>query len=156
MPFRIIALDPAPFAALHHLSDTELTKRNARRVVATSDPGFPCRVSLVDAAVGQTLILTHFTHQPAATPFHASHAVYVRAGAVRATPAVDEVPALFAHRMMSLRAFDFEGMMVDATVVPGADIAPAIDAMLATDAVDELHLHYAGPGCYAARAVRAA
>ena len=155
MTFRIVALDPAPFAPLFALDDAELAAHGARRDVADAKPGYPCRVSLVDAEPGETLILANFVHQPAAGPFRASHAVYVREGAVRAEPAAGEVPALLRLRTLSLRAFDAGGAMIDARLVDGHDVEAAIDAMLALPACAEVHIHYAAPGCFAARAVRA-
>ena len=54
--FVLRGLDPAPFAPLFALDDDALEACDARRVVATSKPGFPCRVSLVDAEPGEALI----------------------------------------------------------------------------------------------------
>lgn len=155
MTFRITALPRARFAPLFALDDAALAVHRARRVVADAKPGFPCRVSLVDAEPGESLILVHHEHQGADTPFRASHAIYVREQAVEATLDPGEVPALFRHRTLSLRGFDSAGMMRDATLAPGTAIEAAIDAMLANRAIAYVHLHYAAPGCYAARADRA-
>lgn len=155
MPFRISPLSRAIFAHLFALPDDALPAHGARRLVAGPDGGYPCRVSLMDAGPGERLILTHYEHQTADTPFRASHAVYVREDAVEAASARDEVPALFRSRLLSLRGFDAGGMMLDAEVAPGAALEPAIEAMLADPAIAYLHLHYAKPGCYAARVDRA-
>lgn len=155
MPFRIIALPLAPFVPLFALDDDALAARGARRVIADASPGYPCRVSLVDAAPGERLILLNHVHQPAATPFRAAHAIYVRESAVEAAPAAGEIPALFRHRTLSLRAFDAEGMMRDAALAPGDGLEDAIAALLAPPAIAAVHIHYAAPGCYAARAERA-
>lgn len=154
MPFRITALPLASFAPLFALDDAPLAARGHRRVTADAQPGFPCRVSLVDAVPGENLILAHFEHQPAATPFRASHAIYVREAAVEAHPDVDEVPALLRSRTLSLRGFDAEGMLRAADLAEGYAAEPAIEAMLADPVVAYIHLHYAGPGCYAARVDR--
>ena len=53
MTYRIQGLDPRPFDHLFGLSDDELAEHNARRVTVTNKPGFPCRVSLEDAAGGR-------------------------------------------------------------------------------------------------------
>ena len=55
----------------------------------------------------------------------------------------------------SLRAFDGKGMMKAADVVPGTAIENMIAEMFANDATEYLHVHYAKPGCYAARVDRA-
>ena len=155
MPFRISALPAAPFAPLFRLSDAELARLGALRRVADRTPGFPCRVSLRDAEPGETVILVHHEHQPADTPYRAGHAIYVREGAVEARPAVGEVPEVLRRRLLSVRAFDADGMMTAADVVDGGALEPAIERMLADPAVAYLHLHNAKPGCYVARVDRA-
>ncbi len=80
--FQIQALPAAPFTPLFELPEDELAARGAVRRVADAKPGFPCRVSLADAEPGETVILAHYEHQPADSPFRASHAVYVRKDAV--------------------------------------------------------------------------
>src|SRR5262249_56773218 len=92
--------------------------RGARRRIADAKPGLPCRVSLTDAEPGQEVILAHFEHQPADTPFRASHAIYVRPGE-KTYDAVDEVPEQLRLRLLSVRAFAAEGMMVGADVGDG-------------------------------------
>jgi len=154
MSFRIAALDPAPFAPLFALPDEELARRNARRMIVTESPGTPCRVSLVDAAPGEEVILANHTHLDAPTPYRASHAVFVRRDAVRAEPAADEVPDMLRRRTLSLRAFDGAAMLVAAELAEGTDLAPALDRLLADPAVAHVDIHFARPGCYAARAIR--
>lgn len=153
--FQILPLPYAPFAHLFALTDDDLAARRARRVVADGFPGFPCRVSLEDAQPGETLVLVHHTHQSAESPYHASHAVYVRAGANEACPAPGEVPPVLLRRPISLRAFDAAGMMRAADLAEGEAVGPAIECLLAISEAAEVHLHNAKPGCYAARVVRA-
>ncbi len=155
MTFRIIALDPAPFVPLFALSDAELAACNARRVTATENPGFPCRVSLVDAALGETLILANYAHLSGPTPYASTHAVYVRPGAQPAQPAPGEIPEVLARRLLSVRAFDVAQMMIDADVVDGRNVASHLEGLFARAEVDFVHLHNAKPGCFAAAAVRA-
>jgi hypothetical protein len=152
--FQIRALAYEPFAPLFALSDEALRAHRAVRRVVDRTPGFPCRVSLRDAEPGETVLLVHYEHQPADTPYRAGHAIYVRAGAVEATPAVGEVPDVLRRRLLSVRAFDEAGMMLGADVVDGGDLAPAIERFFGDPLVAYLHLHNAKPGCYAARVDR--
>ena len=159
MPFQIRALPASTFAPLFALSDDELRARGAVRQTADRTPGFPCRVSLADAEPGETVILVHHAHHDVDTPYRSGHAVYVREvavrdGAVEVQPAPGEVPDVLRRRLLSVRAFDAAGMMVDADVVHGGGLEPVIDAMFARDDVAYLHLHNAKPGCYAARVDR--
>jgi FAD/FMN-containing dehydrogenase len=153
MSFRITGLPAERFAGLFSLSDQELAARGALRRIADGE-GYPCRISLTDAEPGQVLILTHFEHQPADTPYRASHAIYVRAGE-KTYDAVDQVPEQLRRRLLSLRAFDGKGMMVGADVVDGRELEGVIDRLFADQRADYLHVHYAKPGCYAARVDRA-
>jgi hypothetical protein len=155
MSFRISALPAAPFAHLYGLPDEELRRHGAVRRVADRQPGFPCRVSLKDADVGDSLLLLNHEHLSADSPYRASHAIYVREGARQAHPAVGEVPQVLRSRLLSVRAYDEAGMMVVADVVDGTAVEGVIETMLAQPEVAYLHLHNAKPGCYAARVDRA-
>jgi hypothetical protein len=155
MSFRITGLDPAPFRHLYGLSDEELAGRGAKRCVADQKPGFPDRVELRDAEPGESVLLINHTHQPADTPYRASHAIFVREGAERAYSAVDVVPEPLRGRPISLRAFDGDHMMVDADLVDGRELESLIERLLADPKVSYLHAHYARRGCFAARIERA-
>lgn len=155
MSFQIHALPIDAFAPLFALSDDALRDRDIRRVVADGRPVYPCRVSLQDAAEGERLLLLPHAHHVVDTPYRASGPVYVREAAIEATPDVDEVPALLRARLLSLRAYDARGMMVWADVRPGTKLEAGLDELFALERTDYIHLHYAKPGCYACRAVRA-
>jgi hypothetical protein len=154
MAFQITALDHHRFTRLFELSDGELAENMAVRQTATTKPGFPCRVSLADAEVGEELILVNYEHQPSNSPYRAAHAIFVRKGFEQSRPAVGEVPELFRGRALSLRAFNDQGMIVAADVVEGDDLGPALDRLLANQTAAYAHIHFAKFGCYAARADR--
>ena len=155
MAFRIHALEAVHFAPLFALSDEALHEGGACRVTADESPGYPCRVSLADAEVGERLILTHFEHQPADSPYRASHAIFVREGAEQAVPGVDEVPESLASRLLSVRAFDARRFLLKGDVIDGRALGACVERLFADHRVDCLHVHNAGPGCYAARVTRA-
>jgi Protein of unknown function (DUF1203) len=153
--FVIRGLDPAQFEPLFDLSDDALVGRSARRMTATAKPGFPCRVTLEDAEPGETVILANFEHLPVDSPFRSRHAIFVREGASERAEYRNAVPAQFCSRMLSIRAFDDAGMMVEADLVDGQALEPAIDRLFADPAVAYLHAHFAKPGCFAGRIDRA-
>lgn len=153
--FQLVAIDPAPFAPLFALSDAELRTHGAIRRVADERPGFPCRVSLQDAEIGEELLLLPYAHQTAASPYRASGPIYVRRGALQRTLGPGEVPDVVARRLISLRAYDADDLMIAATVCDGDRAAAAIDEFFARDAVAYVHLHNAKQGCYSCKAVRA-
>jgi len=154
MSFRITGLPAEPFHALFALPDEALAARSAVRVIADARPGFPCRISLTDAEPGEQVILTHFEHHAVASPFRASHAIYVRDGE-RRFDAIDQVPEQLRLRMLSVRAFDAAGMLTGADLADGAQLEAAIARLFDDARAAYLHVHYAVPGCYAARVDRA-
>jgi hypothetical protein len=155
MSYRIKGLAAEPFRPLFLLSDEELEERGARRTIADEKPGFPCRVSLTDAEPGERLILLSYDHLPAHSPYRARGPIFVREAAMQAFDGTDKLPDVFRGRLLSVRAYDADGMMLDADVVEGADAERLIERFLARDDVDMLHVHYARRGCYACRVERA-
>jgi hypothetical protein len=155
MSFRIHALPYEPFAALFKLSDADLAQAGATRMVVDTRPGSPCRVSLTDAEPGETVVLVNFEHQPANSPYRASHAIFIRENAEQAFPRVGEVPEVLSSRLISVRAFDERHYLIAADVVEGSKLGEAIPVMLETPEVAYLHLHNAKPGCFAASVTRA-
>ena len=153
MNFTVHGLSPEPFRPLYGLSEQDLAKQLARRVVVNGR-GFPERVELRDAEPGETLLLVNFEHQSADTPYRSSHAIYVREGATEAWSG-NHLPEVMRKRLLSLRGFSGDGMMIDADVVEGQDAEPVIERLLGDPRIDYIHAHYARPGCYAARIDRA-
>jgi Protein of unknown function (DUF1203) len=145
---QITGLDPAPFASLF-TDDAALAARNGRRVIADAPIGFPCRVSLEDAQPGDELVLVNYAHHVVDTPYRASGPIYVRRGAKQFSS--NALPAMLRKRLLSVRAYDATGILVEADVCPGSDVDPLIARMLADEAVGYLHVHLAKPGCFACR-----
>jgi hypothetical protein len=152
--FRLVGVDPAPFAGLFDLDDEALRARSARRRVATAAQGFPCRISLQDAAVGEELLLLSFEHLAEDSPYRASGPIYVRRGAQPRELAPGEVPPYVSARQISLRGYSARHLMVDAVVCDGAEVATQIEQMFADPKIAYAHLHNARPGCYSCRAER--
>jgi hypothetical protein len=155
MSYRVIGLDPAEFSHLFNLPDAALAAQGAMRHVVDAKPGFPDRIGLRDMEIGETALLLNYTHQPADTPYRASHAIFVAEGAGQAAELIGEVPDVMRIRTMSLRAFNKEGEMLDADLAADGEIEPMILRLFAKPEVAYLHAHYAKRGCYAARVDRA-
>lgn len=159
MDFRITGLPAEPFQPFFGMTDEELLAHGARRVVATPDmtPSLPpCRVSLRDAAPGEVSILLHYPHHVSpASPYRASGPIYVREGASETASFINHVPAQQRTRLLSVRAYDDAGIMVDADVVEGTELEPLIARLFRRDDVAFLHAHNARRGCYSCRIDRA-
>jgi len=153
--FQLLGLDESQFAGLFELDDGQLARRGILRRFADESPGFPCRISLQDAAVGEELLLLSFLHQPAGSPYRACGPIFVRRGARQARLGPGEVPGYVSGRLISLRAYDSADLMIAAEVCEGVDVAAWLEAQFADRAVAYVHLHNARPGCFACRVERA-
>ena len=155
MDFQISGLAYDEFASLFEMTEAELASRGAVKRIVDERPGFPCRVSLEDAHLGETVILVNHEHLAVASPYRSRHAIYVRENAKSPQLDLNEIPEVMRTRLLSLRAFDENGMMLDADVVHGREVEPLIQRMLGNERVAFIHAHNAKPGCFAARIDRA-
>ncbi len=148
MSFRIQGLSPAPFADLYGLSEADLAARGVIRYVADGNTHYPDRIEMRHIALGEAALLINHVCQPAATPYRATHAIFVREGATQPFDEIDVVPEVFRPRLLSLRAYDERGMMIDADVVEGAAVEGLIERLLDNPDVSYVHAHNARRGCY--------
>lgn len=159
MDFRISGLPAEQFIPFFAMDDGELLAHGARRVIATPDfaPSMPpCRVSLRDAEPGEASILLHYSHLLApASPYRAAGPIYVREGVRQTASFVNHVPEQQRTRLLSVRAYDADGIMLDAEVTDGTELEPLIDRLFRRDDVAFLHAHNAKRGCYSCRIDRA-
>ena len=155
MSFRITGLPAENFAHLFALSDQELVAREAvRRIADERTPGYPCRISLTDSQPGDELLLVNYEHHSVSSPYRMRFAVYVREGE-ETYDAVGEIPEQLRIRTLAVRAYDQNAMMVGWELVDGRELEAAIERLFADSRAAYLHIHYAAPGCYAARIDRA-
>jgi hypothetical protein len=153
--FRIKGLPAETFAPLFAMPDWALEKQGAvRRIADAREPGYPCRVSLTDSKPGDELILTNYEHHAVASPYRMRFAIYVRKGE-QTFDAVDEVPAQLRTRTLAVRGFDAGGMMTAWELIDGGKLEEVIERLFADPRAAYLHVHFAAPGCYAARIERA-
>jgi hypothetical protein len=119
------------FENLFDLDDAGLAARGMRRMQADKPVGFPCRISLEDAPVGEEVLLLPFTHQDSRSPYRASGPIFVRRGRRVAASVTNALPSYLTLRPLSVRAYDAADEMVDADVGYGAAAAPLIVRYLA-------------------------
>jgi len=155
MSFRITGLSPEPFRHLMGLPDEELARLGVRRYVADKSPGFPDRIAMRDVGIGERVLLINHVCQPAETPYRATHAIFIHEGAEATYDRVGEVPDVMKIRLLSLRAYDAEGMMIDADVCEGEGVEPLIERLLANPKAAYIHAHNARRGCYSGKIERA-
>ncbi|WP_424630263.1 DUF1203 domain-containing protein [Bradyrhizobium sp. SYSU BS000235] len=152
MNFRIVGLPAENFAHLFTLSDSDLAAAGGVRRKA--DYPYPCRVSLTDAEPGEELVLVNYEHHPVDSPYRMRFAIFVRQGD-ETYDKVNEVPEQLRKRVLAVRSFDDNGMMVANRLVEGRELEPVIEELLTPDRAAYLHIHFASAGCYAAKVERA-
>ena len=153
MSYVVRGLDPAPFKPLFGLSDDELAEHGAVRMTVSS-PTFPCRVSLTDRAIGETVLLLNHVSHDVANPYRASHAIFVTEGEQKPAEYFDEVPPVFKTRVLSLRGFDKDGMMAEAILTQPGEAEEGIRKLFANPEIETIHAHNATRGCFSARVER--
>ena len=150
MTYRIRGLEPGDFAAFFKLDDAELEARGMTRM-KVDNPNFPCRIALRDCDLGDEVILLNHVSHDGNNPYRASHAIFVSRSASEPADYVDTIPPALDCRILSLRAFDEMGMMVDAALAQPGEADPAIRRLLANPAAAHIDAHNALRGCFAAR-----
>lgn len=155
MTYRITGLNPEPFRKFFGKSDAELEAAGVIRYVVDNKPGFPDRVTMQDLEIGDTALLLNFEHLPVESPYRACHAIFVKEGAEAPFNMVDQVPEVMTRRVISLRAIDGKGHIVEADLAEGAAIDGTIRKMFENADVDYIHAHYAQRGCFSGLIERA-
>ncbi len=155
MSYQLRGLEPALFEEYFSLDDGAFAARGMRWMRADAPVGYPCRISLEDAPVGEPVLLLPFTHLDSRSPYRASGPIFVRRGRSEAARIVGELPPYLTRRPLSVRAYDAADDMIDADIVDGREAAPLIERYLALKDASYLHIHFARRGCFACRVDRA-
>ncbi|MEO0468875.1 MAG: DUF1203 domain-containing protein [Bacteroidota bacterium] len=146
--FQVRHLDPQIGQQLFTLSEEALRAKHAVKMIASTKPGFPCRISLQDAEVGEEVILFPYEHHATNSPYRASGAVFIRKQATSPQIGPNELPDMLLHRQLSVRAYDQSGMMKKTKVLSGTALQIAIEALFSDQSIHYLQIHNAGPGCF--------
>ncbi len=154
MAYRIEGLAPEAFESLFGMMEGELAARGAMRVVADSPTGYPCRVSLRDAAPGEELVLLNHVSHDVDGPFRTAYAIYVRKDADAAASYTDEAPPYLESRTLSLRGFGADGLLKHGLLAMPGEADARIRALFERPEIDTIHAHAATYGCFLARIER--
>jgi late competence protein required for DNA uptake (superfamily II DNA/RNA helicase) len=146
--FKIKALPYNEFEHLFVANEAELKNIGAVKMIVDEFPGFPCRVSLQDATIGEEVILLPYRHHKTDSPYQSTGPIFIRKNAIEATLTTNEIPLILLHRLLSLRCYNKEGIMIHASVVEGKIIAETLQAIFINNEIAYVHIHNAKPGCY--------
>jgi len=148
MKFKIRALDYHEFEPLFDLSDIELEKKGIKRMVVDAKPGYPCRVSLEDAEIGEEVILVPYDFHKTNSPYQSRGPIFVRKGIVTRVFENNEIPLMLNHRLLSYRGYDKYGFMKEAVIEKGQNTKSVIENIFKNTEIEYIHIHNASPGCY--------
>lgn len=146
--FKIAAINKDSHRHLFDLNNEDLSKIGALRTFVDSHPGYPCRVSLTDAEIGEEVILFPFEHHKTESPYQAKGPIYIKKNAVQANLQTNEIPKMLTHRLLSLRVYDKDAMMIAARTIEGKYLEKEIIGLFDNPEANYIHVHNAGPGCY--------
>ena len=153
--FQITALNKDNFHELMLKNTEELKVAHAVWLTVDNEPGYPCRVSLSDAKIGERVLALPYCHHNVNSPYRASGPIFVREHAQRVKLNVNEVPEMLRHRLLSVRAYSVENFMIEAEVLQGQDLESAIDRQFQNKDAEYIHIHNANPGCFNCSVYRA-
>lgn len=146
--FIIKSLEKSLFSEYFNLNDQQLEKFNAKWLIADSKPGFPCRVSLKEAEIGERILLIPYKYHDVNSPYKASGPIFIREDAVEAKLNINEIPEILTKRLLSVRAYSEDSLMIHAETIFGSDLEKIIYNMLTDAHVKYLQVHNANPGCF--------
>lgn len=146
--FLIKALPIDSFQELMLKNNEELKLVDAAWHTVDAEPGYPCRVSLCDAKIGERVLALSFCHHNVNSPYKASGAIFVREKAPRVKLDINEVPKMLRHRSLSVRAYNSKNLMIGAEVVQGTELESTIGKQFQNRNVEYIHIHNANPGCF--------
>jgi hypothetical protein len=111
-----------------------------------AEGGEPCRRCLRRAERGEPLLLLGYDPFTVRSPYAGNGPVFVHERCGEPGAGADQVRG----SVLSVRAYDQDAMLLDAEVMPGEALSDRAAEML-DGAAAFLHVHFAGPGCFAFR-----
>ena len=145
--FKISAIEN-DFNHFFNLSKEELQSKGAVKMIVDEKPGYPCRVSLEDAEIGEEVILFPFQHHITDSPYQSNGPIFIRKDVKSVELAINEIPRMLLHRLLSLRVFDQNGMMIDAITIEGDRLKDQIQVIFTNISALYIQIHNSSPGCY--------
>ena len=134
---------------IHALPAGEVETGAPDAVRRAADDRSPCRRCPRDAAPGEPLVLAPYDPFTVRSPYAGSGPVFVHADGCE--PFEGEETEQVGGRTLSIRAYDADAMLTDSAVLPGERFEDAAREMLDDPDTAFLHVHFAGPGCFAFR-----
>lgn len=145
--FKISAITNI-YKPMFDLNNEELLSRGVIKIIVNEKPGYPCRVSLEDAEIGEEVILFAFKHHKTNSPYQSTGPLFVRKNATPFNAEINKIPKMLLHRTLSLRVYNSQGMMIDAKTIFGTKLRMTIALLFNKAEASYIQIHNAAPGCY--------
>lgn len=146
--FQIKAISAQRFEPYFSWPKQKLQELDMEVCIVDKSPGYPCRVSLEDAQIGEEVLLINYQHHRAASAYQANGPIFVRKNGVEREVAPNQIPPILRDRNLSIRGYNGQGKMLDAVVVHGKLLKRTLHKLFDNHNIDYLHIHNAGPGCF--------
>ncbi len=124
-------------------------------IPADDDTPFPVRCCLSDETRADRVLLVSVQPPVADSPYTVRSPVYIHRDSCSGQAPAASAPEILTTRRLSLRAYDERHMITGSTVVEGVEVERAAAGLLDDERASYVHVHFAGPGCYACRIDRA-
>lgn len=128
---------------------------NEITVTAGGDMHPPCRRCLLDASPGDQVKLIAYDPFPvdSVTPYRGSGPIFVHSRDC-APFSGETLPERQLRRLLSVRAYDMNHMLMASEVVEGSELEEVASKMLADEKASYINVYNAKPGCFAVRVER--
>lgn len=153
--FQFQSLDRDLFASYFQMSGSQLKSIGAYVFESDECPCYPCRVSLADAKVGENVLAINFEHLAVDSPYRSSGPIFVRENSQTRKMEQNEIPVMLKHRLLSVRGYSENNLMIKADTVAGEELENIISGQFSDELVQYIHVHNAGPGCFNCSITRA-
>jgi hypothetical protein len=145
--FRIQAISDQQLCQIEN-GATSLHDNPIQKITVDQSPGYPCRLSLEDAKIGEEVYL--FSHQPFTNenPYRETGPVFVRTEADQATLEPGQIPDMIKRRPIIVRSYSADETLLSGDPAEGEDVGQVIQQCLNREGVAFLHIRAALTGCY--------
>jgi hypothetical protein len=152
--YRVLPFPPEVASHARATRSDSFGHAGLRPIRVDESPGYPCRVCLREAAVGDEVFLIAHRASPVEHPHSVVGPVYVHAHACVPWAAAGSLPPIVSTRSMALRAYDAAGDLVACDLAEGPQLDAAIARLFEDSRAAAVHLHFARAGCFACRLER--
>lgn len=153
--FKIHGLNQNLYSRYFDLPQAELESISAYQFKADESPCYPCRVSLADAQIGETVLAINHEHLSARSPYKSSGPIFIRKNAESVQLEINQVPVMLRHRLLSVRAYNDKSLMIEADTTMGNKLESILHRQFHNESVTLIQIHNAGPGCFNCSVVQA-